>query len=35
MLSSMTDPKIYTALLHLQHPWYISRVLPGRISLNI
>ena len=26
MLSSMTDPKIYTALLHLQHPWYISRI---------
>ena len=26
MLLSMTDPKIYTALLHLQHPWYISRI---------
>ena len=26
MLSSMTDPKIYTALLHLEHPWYISRI---------
>ena len=22
----MTDTKIYTALLHLRHPWYISRI---------
>lgn len=26
MISFMTDAKIYTALLHLQHPWYISRI---------
>lgn len=26
MLSLMTDPKIYTALLRLQQPWYISRI---------
>ena len=26
MLSCMTDQKIYTALLRLQHPWYISRI---------